>query len=67
MTEVSKLNANFENANRLIKEQKLRKEEWDQLIADRDRKMEETIWRMEENYARQMEEMKKLIEDMSWA
>ena len=52
MAEVSELKANLENANRMIEEQHLREEERDRKIAD---------------HARQMKEMKKMIEEMSWA
>ena len=50
MTEVSELKVSLENANRKIKEQRLREEERDRKMAD---------------HAQQMKEMKKMIEEMS--
>ena len=72
MAEVSQLKDNLEKANHVIEEQRLREEEWNRLvtnldrqIVELDRQMEETVWIMEENYAWQMEEMRKMIENMS--
>ena len=50
MVEVSKLNVSLENTNRMFEEQRSREEEQDRKIAD---------------HARQMKEMKKMIEEMS--
>ena len=67
MTKVSDLRVSLEKANCLIEEQQLRKEKRDRLLADCDSQIADHDWQMEENYARKMEEMKKIIEDMSLA
>ena len=52
MAEVSELKTNLKNANRMIEEQRLREEERDRQMAD---------------HGQQMEEMKKMIKEMSRA
>ena len=56
---VSELRASLENANQILQEQRLRKEEQDQQMAERDRQMVD--------HAQQMEEMKKMLKEMSRA
>ena len=56
---VSELRASLENANQILQEQRLRKEERDQQMAERDRQMVD--------HAQQMEEMKKMLKEMSRA
>ena len=38
---------------------------FDRQIADRDRQIDETVCSIEENYAREMKWMRKMIKDMS--